>query len=110
MATLTSVTFQAQKYYESPGYGGAYFDFVRKISRIKKGVTPTVRDSNHNVIYPSNIDYDTGIFTFSGAPSAPITGIFTFDIPMRFDTDFISASFEDYVQRRASVPLVELKY
>ena len=59
-----------------------------------------------------SVDVTTGIVTFDSAPSADvqITADFEFDVPVRFDTDRLSATLEDYGSYAlAEVALVELR-
>ena len=59
-----------------------------------------------------SVDYSTGIITFDAAPSTAsiIQADFEFDVPVRFDTDHISARLEDYgVYSWTNIPLVEIK-
>ncbi|MBN8531720.1 MAG: DUF2460 domain-containing protein [Alphaproteobacteria bacterium] len=54
----------------------------------------------------------TGIITFSVAPAngVAVSADFEFDVPVRFDTDRLSASLEAYgVHAWSDIPLVELR-
>jgi uncharacterized protein (TIGR02217 family) len=57
------------------------------------------------------VDTTTGIITFADPPADGliITAGFTFDVPVRFDTDQLSLSAEDFKQYRVSIPLVEIR-
>ena len=61
-----------------------------------------------------NLADTTGIVTFTSGniPSAgqAVTAGFEFDVPVRFDTDWLSVNINDYNSGAAQVPLIELKY
>jgi uncharacterized protein (TIGR02217 family) len=58
-----------------------------------------------------SIDTTTGLVTFATAPTAgqSITAGFLFDVPVRFDTDYLSLSAENHVAYQADVPIVEIR-
>lgn len=59
-----------------------------------------------------NVDSATGIVTFDSAPAAgvAITADFQFDVPVRFDTDRLSASLDDYgIMSWNDIPLTEVR-
>lgn len=58
-----------------------------------------------------SVDTTTGLVTFAAAPAAgqAITAGFLFDVPVRFDTDYLSLSAENYVAYQADIPLVEIR-
>jgi uncharacterized protein (TIGR02217 family) len=97
-------TFQLKKNYIS-----GPTTFVRDI---KKPVTGTVKISVNNVSQPTgwSVDTTTGIVTFSVAPGNGllVKAGFEFDVPVRFDTDELSISLDDYNIGSTSVPIVEL--
>jgi len=84
VVALSGTTFQLYKRYSTPAVTGTTFD--RKITRPKTGSlvvtvlgTPTV---------PDDIDYETGVITFSGGGTAGNigwTGVFY--VPVHFQTD-----------------------
>ena len=58
------------------------------------------------------VDYATGIVTFDTAPAngEVITADFEFDVPVRFDSDRLDASIDDFGTRSwGDIPLVELR-
>lgn len=58
------------------------------------------------------LDYLTGIITFASAPanSTSITADFEFDVPVRFDTDRLSALLDTYGSRSWNdIPLLEVR-
>ena len=56
-------------------------------------------------------DTTTGIITFAAAPitGAVISAGFGFDVPVRFDTDQLRLSAEDFQRYSSSIPLVEVR-
>ena len=58
-----------------------------------------------------SVDTTTGLVTFASAPTSgqSITAGFTFDVPVRFDTDQLSMNAENYAMYKADVPLVEVR-
>jgi uncharacterized protein (TIGR02217 family) len=83
--------------------------FTRKISKPVNGTVRIYIDGTEDL---SNwtVDITTGLVTFSGAPSSGevITADFDFDVPMRFDTDWLPHRLDTYLARSADVPIVEL--
>jgi uncharacterized protein (TIGR02217 family) len=58
------------------------------------------------------VNYSTGeiMFTRPLAKGAIITASFEFDVPVRFDTDYLSASIDNYGSSSwSNIPLVEVK-
>lgn len=58
------------------------------------------------------VNYTTGMVTFSVAPAddAAVMADFEFDVPVRFDTDRLSASLDTYGSNSWSdIPLIEIK-
>lgn len=87
---------------------------VSEIRRITKPVAGSVSVTLDGVAQPGgwSVDTATGVITFDSAPasSAAIRADFQFDVPVRFDTDQLSARLDDYgVQSWNDVPLVELR-
>jgi uncharacterized protein (TIGR02217 family) len=80
---------------------------------IHKPVTGTVHVLHDNgTAYPPGdwaVDVTTGIVTFTSAPAEVPRVTCQFDVPMRFDADYLSRRFEDYEARSASVPLLEVR-
>jgi uncharacterized protein (TIGR02217 family) len=58
-----------------------------------------------------SVDTTTGIITFATAPTSglAVTAGFLFDVPVRFDTDYLSLSAENYASYQAEVPIVEIR-
>ena len=81
---------------------------------IKKPVAGTVTIYVDTVEQTSGVSVDTttGVVTFTAAPVAGevITADFEFDIPVRFDTDRLSASFDEYGSHSwRDIPIVEVR-
>lgn len=91
-----------------------YSTYVR---RIFKPVSGTVSVKVDGVtIDPTHytVDTTTGTITFGAlyppADTKPVTATFEFDVPVRFDTDTLEASVEDFdVQSWTTIPLIEIK-
>ncbi len=87
---------------------------VTETRRINKPVQGTVKIYVNGVLQTSgiSIDYASGLVTFVTAPAsgALVTADFEFDVPVRFDTDRLSATLEAYgVQSWQDIPLVEVR-
>lgn len=81
---------------------------------ITKPVSATVSVYVNTVLQMSgySVNYSTGVVTFTSAPSngTAITATFEFDVPVRFDTDRLSASLDNYgALSWADIPLVEIR-
>jgi len=60
-----------------------------------------------------SVNYSTGEITFMEPPvkDAIITASFEFDVPVRFDTDYLNASIDNYGSSSwSNIPLVEVKF
>jgi uncharacterized protein (TIGR02217 family) len=102
----SETAFQLVKTYTSEGE-----TLTRKIT---KPVVDTVVIYVDDVEQGSgvDVDYTTGIVTFESPPGDGeiITADFEFDIPVRFDTDYLSINLTDYGARAAdNVPVVEIR-
>lgn len=92
----------------------SYVSSVVETRTIKKIVSGTVSIYKNGVLQSSgvSVNNDTGVVTFSVAPANgnSITADFEFDVPVRFDTDRLSASMEEYgVRSWLDIPLVEVR-
>ncbi|PIR39599.1 MAG: hypothetical protein COV35_03590 [Alphaproteobacteria bacterium CG11_big_fil_rev_8_21_14_0_20_39_49] len=81
---------------------------------IKKPVSGTVNIYIDDVEQVSGVSVDstTGIVTFTTPPTQDevITADFEFDVPVRFDTDRLSASLDSYgVNSWNNIPIVEIR-
>ena len=106
----TNARFQLVKY-----YGNAFAPYAREIA---KPVPGSIRLAVNGVekVNGTHFDVDStlGRVTFRAghipAAGAPVTAGFTFDVPVRFDTDFLEvdlAAFE--AGAIPAIPLIEIK-
>lgn len=98
--------FQLRKTYTSGG--------TEEYRTIKKPVSGSVSVYKAGVLQTSGVtvNYTTGLIVFSAAPAdgAAITANFEFDVPVRFDTDRLSASLDAYgVNAWQDIPLIEVR-
>ncbi|MFP3016455.1 MULTISPECIES: TIGR02217 family protein [unclassified Wolbachia] len=86
----------------------------KHIRMIKKPVHGTVKIYlNGKEESEYSVNYSTGEITFMKPPvkDAIITASFEFDVPVRFDTDYLNASIDDYGSNSwNNIPLVEVKF
>lgn len=102
----TTTQFQLRKTYSS----GAGSD-IRIITKPVSG-SVTVYVNSIPQVSGLTIDYTTGIITFAAAPLEEdiIAADFEFDVPVRFDTDRLSAQLDDYnIRSWRDIPLVEVR-
>lgn len=102
----TQTVFQLVKSYNSGS--------VTESRIISKPVAGSVSIYINSVLQSSGYSLDTtnGKITFAAAPatSAPITADFEFDVPVRFDTDRLSATLDTYGSNSWNdIPLVEIR-
>ena len=97
--------FQLRKIYASGG--------VQHQRLIRKPVAGTVTIGVNGALLGSgwSIDTITGIVTFAAPPAAAatITAGYEFDVPVRFDTDILSLTAEDFLSFRGEIPLIEIR-
>lgn len=98
--------FQITKHYIS----GA----VEEQRMIHKPVSGTVKIYKNGVLQTSGvtIDHTRGLVTFSSPPANAVLVVadYEFDVPVRFDTDHLSARMENYgVFGWNDIPLVEIR-
>ncbi len=98
--------FQLVKAYTSGG--------ITETRVISKPVAGTVLVYLDEVLQNSGVSVDTtsGIVTFSNAPAAGVSvaADFEFDVPVRFDSDRLSASIDRYGSHSwMDIPLVEVR-
>ena len=87
---------------------------VSEIPTIKKPVSGTIQVYKNAVLQTSGVSVDvtTGMITFSTAPAngQTISASFQFDVPVRFDTDKLSASLDAYgIHSWQDIALVEVR-
>ncbi len=102
-AVLT--TFQLIKTYSSGG--------VNHVRDIRKPVSGSVIIGVNGVQQMSgwSVNTVTGIVTFTAAPAsgATITAGYQFDVPVRFDTDRLDLSTDDFTALHGQVPIIEVR-
>lgn len=81
---------------------------------ISKPVAGTIQVYKNGVLQTGGVSIDvaTGVVTFAVAPAIGIavTASFEFDVPVRFDTDRLSARMEAYgIHSWQDIPLVEVR-
>lgn len=81
---------------------------------IQKPVVGTVQVFKNASLQSSgvSVDHATGVVTFAVAPTAGqiISASFEFDVPVRFDTDRLSASLDAYgIHSWLDIPLIEVR-
>jgi len=81
---------------------------------ITKPVLGTVKPYLAGVLQASgwSINTATGVLTFSTAPAqgVAVTADFEFDVPVRFDTDSMEATIENFnINEWSSIPIVEIR-
>jgi uncharacterized protein (TIGR02217 family) len=113
VADGTAVDFQITKTYKA-----GVQEYVRTIRKI---VTPVVgppaivfevRVNDVLQVGGYSVDYNTGILTFTVAPTAAATIKVTgeFDVPVRFDTDAMEITEEAWeLETWDSIPLIEIR-
>lgn len=102
----TTTTFQLVKV-----YGSAYSPYTRDI---KKPVLNTVKIgvNGSQVMSGWSVNYTTGIVTFNTAPTAghKITAGYEFDVPVRFDTDYLQIDLSAFDAGNVpDIPIVEIR-
>jgi len=93
-------------------YSSGSETFTRKITKPVSGSVSIYIDSaEQSDPTDYSIDLTTGIVTFVSAPTSGevITATFEFDIPARFDTDYLPVVLANYEARSADVPVVEIR-
>lgn len=98
-------TFQLVKKYTSGS--------ITHTRAISKPVSGTVAVFLNGVAQPTgwSVNTQTGVITFSSAPGngVVVTATFEFDVPVRFDTDQLTLTAENFQLQSVQVPLVEIR-
>lgn len=93
-------------------YGNAFAPYDRPIEKPVAGsVRVAVAGVEQTVGAAASVDPVTGLVTFAAAPAAgaPITAGFSFDVPVRFDSDFLEIDLSAFEAGAIpSVPLIEI--
>ena len=87
---------------------------VSDIRTIKKPVSGSVQVYRNAVLQTTGVSVNmtTGVVSFAAAPTSGqvISASFQFDVPVRFDTDRLSASLDAYgIHSWLDIPLVEVR-
>lgn len=87
---------------------------VSDIRTIKKPVSGSVQVYRNAVLQTTGVSVNmtTGVVSFAAAPAIGqvISASFQFDVPVRFDTDRLSASLDAYgIHSWLDIPLVEVR-
>lgn len=87
---------------------------INEVRVIRKPVTDTIKVYINNVLYQDNLEFDIerGLIKFENAPpnDSSVSVDFQFDVPVRFDTDRLSARLDDYgVSSWTNIPLIEIR-
>jgi uncharacterized protein (TIGR02217 family) len=82
-------------------YGGAFAPYVRAITKPVEGsVRVTVGGVEKTLGVHFGVDTTTGLVTFAPgavpAVAASVTAGYAFDVPVRFDTDFLEIDMEAF--------------
>lgn len=97
--------FQLLKNYSS---GGVAYQRV-----IRKPVVGSVLIALNGVVQASgwSVDNTTGVISFAVAPAVGVVvqAGFQFDVPVRFDTDHLALTLDDFATQRGAVPLIEVR-
>ncbi len=102
----TATSFQLTKKYSSGSQ--------TETRTILKLVSGTVNIYKNSVLQSSgvSVNHNSGVVTFTTAPASGvnITADFEFDVPVRFDTDRLSSSIDQYGSHSwYDIPLVEIR-
>lgn len=100
----STVTFQLRKV-----YGGVFDPWYRTITKPVTGTVVVAVDGTPVSI--SSVDTTTGVVTLNSAPAnlASVTAGFEFDVPVRFDTDQLDPSIENFNSGNLDIPIKEIR-
>jgi len=96
-------------------YGGAFAPYTRPIAKPVAGSVHVAVNGVEAAAGPDfSVDTTTGIVTFSGGHIPPadaaVTAGFLFDVPVRFDTDFLEVDHAAFAAGAIpKIPLIEIK-
>jgi uncharacterized protein (TIGR02217 family) len=102
MVQISPSIYQIVKRYNRSGYSQ-----VRTITKPLNG--SVICKVAGNVVAPQSIDHLTGKITFASPPASAPTCSYSFDIPVRFDTDYLPVQANAWdLQMVADIALVEV--
>jgi uncharacterized protein (TIGR02217 family) len=93
-------------------YGGAFAPYVRPIAKPVSGSLRVAIDGEELEEGAFSLDATRGIVTLAEPPSegASITAGFLFDVPVRFDTDYLEVDLSAFAAGAIpKIPLVEIR-
>lgn len=102
----STTTFQLKKV-----YGAKINPYTREINKPVLG-TVLIGVNGSELSSGWSVDVTTGIVTFDSAPTDthPITAGFEFDVPVRFDTDFLEIDYSNFdAGAIPDIPIVEVR-
>lgn len=108
----SAATYQLNKRYDSGSY---YYDReLTKITSSSSGILKIFRDASQVSTTGYSVDVNTGIVTLTSVTTQSVTADCEFDVPVRFDTDELLTSLDNYNPVKgyfggASVPVIEIK-
>jgi uncharacterized protein (TIGR02217 family) len=89
-------------------YGGAFAPWSRLI---RKPVAGTVVMAIGGVVTAATVDTTTGLVTFASAPASGVivSAGYEFDVPVRFDTDYIEMTMMPKFNGALDIAIVEIR-
>lgn len=86
-------------------------ELIRTIKKPVEGSVVVTIDGVEISTDQYSVDYTTGIITFSSPPTnnAVIKAGFEFDVPVRFDTDYLPTRLESFMYGQMELTLVEIR-
>lgn len=96
LTAITGTTYQLVKYYISGGI--IYTRYIYKpVQNTVRIWVNNVEQVNPGWTYPWSCNHATGLITFTTTPgSYEVKAFFEFDVPVRFNTDYLPISFDEY--------------
>lgn len=92
-------------------YGGAFAPYLRSISKPVAGSVRVAVNGAERAASQFSVDTTTGLVTLSVAPpaGAAVTAGFHFDVPVRFDTDYLEIDMQAFEAGAIpKIPVIEI--
>lgn len=94
-------------------YGGAFSAYVRVIAKPVSGTVRMAVNGVEKTATQFSVDATTGVVTFATdhipPPGASVTAGYRFDVPVRFDTDFLEIDMQAFEAGAIpKIPLIEI--